>query len=137
MQAVTRNPLADPGILGVIGGAALAVVIGIAFFGLADPTAYCGRDRRRRGRGGLRLQRRLTRTRRRDPAQARARRRGDLGGVRLAHQRDPPAAARRRDGDVPVLAVGGVGGATWDRIALVLPVLIVGAVIVPRCAPEA
>ena len=40
MQAVTRNPLADPGILGVSGGAALAVVIGIVFFGLADPYAY-------------------------------------------------------------------------------------------------
>lgn len=40
MQAVTRNPLADPGILGVSGGAALAVVIGVAFFGLADPTGY-------------------------------------------------------------------------------------------------
>jgi ABC-type Fe3+-siderophore transport system permease subunit len=32
MQAITRNPLADPGILGVNTGAALAVVIGIAFF---------------------------------------------------------------------------------------------------------
>ncbi|AKK07990.1 ABC-type Fe3+-siderophore transport system, permease component [Corynebacterium testudinoris] len=34
MQAITRNPLADPGIFGVLAGAALAVVIGIAFFGL-------------------------------------------------------------------------------------------------------
>ena len=40
MQAVTRNPLADPGILGVSGGAALAVVVGIAFFGLANPFSY-------------------------------------------------------------------------------------------------
>ncbi len=37
MQAVTRNPIADPGILGVSNGASLAVVCGIAFFGLADP----------------------------------------------------------------------------------------------------
>lgn len=35
MQAVTRNPLADPGILGVSSGASLAVVVGIAFFGLS------------------------------------------------------------------------------------------------------
>src|SRR5690606_23081454 len=34
MQAVTRNPIADPGILGVTNGASLAVVIGLAFFGL-------------------------------------------------------------------------------------------------------
>ncbi len=33
IQALTRNPLADPGILGVNAGASLFVVIGIAFFG--------------------------------------------------------------------------------------------------------
>lgn len=37
MQALTRNPLADPGILGVNAGAACAVVIGIAVFGFVDP----------------------------------------------------------------------------------------------------
>ena len=40
MQGVTRNPLADPGILGVTTGASLAVVTGIAFFGLASPTGF-------------------------------------------------------------------------------------------------
>ncbi|MER6054551.1 FecCD family ABC transporter permease [Streptomyces albidoflavus] len=40
MQGVTRNPLADPGILGVNMGASLAVVTGVAFFGLASPTSY-------------------------------------------------------------------------------------------------
>lgn len=40
MQGVTRNPLADPGILGVNMGASLAVVTGIAFFGLTTPTGY-------------------------------------------------------------------------------------------------
>ncbi|CAM3596170.1 ABC transporter permease [Rouxiella silvae] len=33
MQILTRNPLADPGILGVNAGAGFAVVVGIAFFG--------------------------------------------------------------------------------------------------------
>ncbi|WP_022867296.1 FecCD family ABC transporter permease [Schaalia vaccimaxillae] len=32
MQSITRNPVADPGILGINTGASLAVVIGIAFF---------------------------------------------------------------------------------------------------------
>jgi len=36
MQALTRNPLADPGILGVNAGAAAAVVTGFTFFGIAD-----------------------------------------------------------------------------------------------------
>lgn len=40
MQGVTRNPLADPGILGVNGGAALFVVAGIYWFGLSSLTAY-------------------------------------------------------------------------------------------------
>lgn len=40
MQGVTRNPLADPGILGVTMGASLAVVAGIAYFGLASATSF-------------------------------------------------------------------------------------------------
>ncbi|WP_052466575.1 FecCD family ABC transporter permease [Mobilicoccus massiliensis] len=40
MQGLTRNPLADPGILGVTSGASLAVVSGIAFFGLSSPVGY-------------------------------------------------------------------------------------------------
>lgn len=40
MQGVTRNPLADPGILGVNVGAALAVVTGIAFLGLQSATSF-------------------------------------------------------------------------------------------------
>jgi len=40
MQGVTRNPLADPGILGVNLGASLAVVIGLAYFGLSSATSF-------------------------------------------------------------------------------------------------
>lgn len=40
MQGVTRNPLADPGILGVNMGASLAVVTAVAFFGLSSPVGY-------------------------------------------------------------------------------------------------
>lgn len=40
MQAITRNPIADPGILGVNTGAALAVVCGIAFFGITSAFDY-------------------------------------------------------------------------------------------------
>lgn len=36
MQGLARNPLADPGILGVNAGAALAVVIAIYWFGIGD-----------------------------------------------------------------------------------------------------
>jgi len=40
MQGVARNPLADPGILGVNAGAALLVVIGIYAFGITSLTGY-------------------------------------------------------------------------------------------------
>ena len=39
MQGVTRNPLADPGVLGINMGASLAVVTGLAFFGLFSATS--------------------------------------------------------------------------------------------------
>jgi len=40
MQGVTRNPLADPEILGVNSGASLAVVIGMVFLGLSSQVGY-------------------------------------------------------------------------------------------------
>ena len=40
MQGHTRNPLADPGLLGVEAGAAFAVVLGIYLFGVTDLTGY-------------------------------------------------------------------------------------------------
>lgn len=40
MQALTRNPLADPGILGVNAGAAAAIAVAIAFFGSTDVVDY-------------------------------------------------------------------------------------------------
>lgn len=40
MQGVARNPLADPGILGVNAGAALAVVVGIFVFGIGSLIGY-------------------------------------------------------------------------------------------------
>jgi iron complex transport system permease protein len=40
MQGVTRNPLADPFILGVSSGASFAVVTAIYFFGISAPAGY-------------------------------------------------------------------------------------------------
>lgn len=40
MQAVTRNPIADPGILGINTGASLAIVIGIAFAGISSTPQF-------------------------------------------------------------------------------------------------
>lgn len=40
MQALTRNPLADPGLLGVTSGAAFAVAMGVVVFGITRPNGY-------------------------------------------------------------------------------------------------
>lgn len=40
MQSITRNPLADPSILGINTGASLFVVVGIAFFSISSPSQY-------------------------------------------------------------------------------------------------
>ena len=47
MQSLTRNPLADPGILGVNAGASFAIVLGAALLGISSPQeqlllAFCG-----------------------------------------------------------------------------------------------
>ena len=40
IQGHTRNPLADPGLLGVTAGSSLCVVVAIAFFGASTPAGY-------------------------------------------------------------------------------------------------
>ncbi|MCT2996674.1 Fe(3+)-siderophore ABC transporter permease, partial [Propionibacterium freudenreichii] len=40
IQAVTRNPLADPGILGVNSGSAFAIALGVGLFGASSPGQY-------------------------------------------------------------------------------------------------
>ncbi|PSL00574.1 iron complex transport system permease protein [Murinocardiopsis flavida] len=129
MQGVTRNPLADPGILGVNMGASLAVVTGIVFFGLAAPTSYiwvaiAGAAAAAAfvytvgalGRGGatplkLALAGAATSAAAASLVSAVALPRNDVaGGFRLWQ-------------------VGGVGGASYDGIAHVLPFLAAGAAI--------
>ena len=40
MQGITRNPIADPGLLGVNAGSSLAVVSAIALLGVTDPAGF-------------------------------------------------------------------------------------------------
>lgn len=129
MQAVTRNPLADPGILGVSSGAALAVVTGIAFFGMSNPYAYIAVAIAGAaaaavfvylvgslGRGGatpLKLA---------------------LAGAAISATFTSLISAVLLP-RVDVITtfrfwqIGGVGGATWDRIAIIVPFLAAGAII--------
>ncbi|MBQ3357368.1 MAG: iron ABC transporter permease, partial [Microbacterium sp.] len=129
MQAVTRNPIADPGILGVSNGASLAVVIGIAFFGLANPYgqmafAIVGAAAAATfvytvgslGRGGA------------TPLKLAL-----AGAATSAAFASLISAIMLPRVDLlqtfQSWQVGGVGGAEWPRIALTAPVLLVGALI--------
>lgn len=126
MQGVTRNPLADPGILGVNMGASLAVVLGVTWFDIASADAYiwtavfgaaCSAifvyAVGSLGRGGatpLKL------------ALAGAATSVAFSSMVLA------VVLPRADiaGGIRSWQIGGVGGATFDRILPVLPFLAVG-----------
>ncbi|QYJ04188.1 iron ABC transporter permease [Nocardioides panacisoli] len=40
LQGLTRNPIADPGLLGINAGASLAVIVAIAVFGIGQPAGF-------------------------------------------------------------------------------------------------
>ena len=129
LQAVTRNPLADPGILGLSSGAALAVVIGLAFFGITNPIAtvvvaivgatgagvfvYMIGSLGRGGATPLKLAL---------AGAASAAAFTSLVSAILLPRVDVMSAFR-------FWQIGGVGGATWDRIGLVAPFLVIGAIV--------
>ena len=134
MQGVTRNPIADPGILGVNMGASLAVVVGIAYFGIASATAYIwaaiigatitaagvyliasiGRD------GATPLKLALA---------------GAATAAALASFISAVVLPRNDIADgVRSWQIGGVGGASYDSIRHVLPFLAAGLLISLICA---
>ncbi|MCH4813806.1 FecCD family ABC transporter permease [Vreelandella neptunia] len=129
MQGLTRNPLADPGLLGINAGAALAVVIGIAWFGIDETTSYLwtaiagagiaacavyaiaslghgGATPLRLALAGAAITAALS-----SLTTAVVLPRGDIGGL------------------VQSWLVGGVGGATYEQLLPILPFLITGFVI--------
>ncbi|RJL19552.1 FecCD family ABC transporter permease [Paracoccus siganidrum] len=126
MQGVTRNPLADPGILGVNTGAALAVVVAVAWFQIsaaqsfiwvailgAGATAVFVYAIGSLGRGGatplkLALAGTATSIALYSLVVAVMLTRGDIAGGLQAWQ------------------IGGVGGATFARMGPVLPFLAAG-----------
>ncbi|MFN3950049.1 FecCD family ABC transporter permease [Microbacterium sp.] len=134
MQAVTRNPLADPGILGVSAGAALAVVAGIAFFGLTSATGYMGfaivgaavaavfvYTVGSLGRGGA------TPLKLALAGAATTAAFSSLSSAILLPRVDLLEVFR-------FWQIGGIGGAGWDRVQILLPVLAAGALVCVLCS---
>ena len=117
MQAVTRNPLADPGIFGVLSGASLAVAIGMVFFDLSHPYAtlavaivgsataalfvYSVGSLGRGGATPLKL--------------------ALAGAVMLPNLREMESFR--------FWQIGGIGGGSWDRVGLISPFLVIGLLV--------
>lgn len=135
MQAITRNPIADPSVLGVNTGASLFVVIGIAFLGIttarqyillslagAALTAVFVYSIGSMGRGGA------------TPIKLAL-----AGSATTAALSSLVSAIMLPRGQVMdafrFWQVGSVGGATWDNIALVAPFLAVGLAVGVLSAP--
>ncbi|OAN41170.1 FecCD family ABC transporter permease [Microbacterium sp. H83] len=129
MQAVTRNPIADPGILGVSNGASLAVVFGLAFFGLTNPYAQMAL-----AISGAAVAATFVYT-------VGSLGRGGATPLKLALAGAATSAAFGSLISAVMLPrvdllqafqswqIGGVGGAEWPRIAITAPVLALGALI--------
>ncbi len=126
MQGVTRNPLADPGILGINMGASLAVVAGIAYFGLTAASSYVWI-----AIGGAAVTAVFVYT-------VGSLGRGGATPLKLALAGAATSAALASLVSAVVLPrsdlgssfrswqIGGVGGGTYDSVRQVLPFLIVG-----------
>ncbi|WP_229718250.1 FecCD family ABC transporter permease [Microbacterium aerolatum] len=134
MQAITRNPIAEPGILGISNGASLAVVVGIAFFGLSDAYGqmlfaivgaavaavfvYAVGSLGRGGATPLKL--------------------ALAGAATTAALASLISAVMLPRVDLlqtfQSWQIGGVGGAEWPRIAMTAPALAVGALICIACS---
>ena len=129
MQGVTRNPLADPGVLGINMGASLAVVTGIAWFGLSTASSYiwiaiAGAAASAvfvyavgsLGRGG--------------PTPLKLALAGTATSAALASFITALVLPRNDIASgVRSWQIGGVGGASFDTIRLVLPFLLAGFVL--------
>nr|WP_206037279.1 iron ABC transporter permease [Rhodococcus sp. BL-253-APC-6A1W] len=129
MQGVTRNPLADPGILGVNMGASLAVVVGMAYFGLWTQTSMIWVAILGAGIAALFVY------------TVGSLGRGGATPLKLALSGAATSAAfasfitavvlPRNDiaGSVRSWQIGGVGGASFDAVGQALPFLAVGFVV--------
>lgn len=134
MQAVTRNPVADPGILGVTNGASLAVVLGLAFFGLTNTWSFMAV-----AIAGAAVAAAFVYT-------VGSLGRGGATPLKLALAGAATSAAFASLISAIMLPrvdllqafqswqIGGVGGADWAKIAVLTPALAAGTLICFACA---
>lgn len=135
MQSITRNPIADPSILGVNTGASLFVVIGIAFFNINSANEYIWIALAGAGLTSIFVY---------TIASIGS---GGMTPIKLALAGSATSAVLTSLVSVVILPrsevidayrfwqVGSVSGATWESISLILPFLIIGLIISIISAP--
>lgn len=135
MQSITRNPIADPSILGVNTGASLFVVIGIAFFNINSANEYIWIALAGAGLTSIFVY---------SIASIGS---GGMTPIKLALAGSATSAVLTSLVSAIILPrsevmdayrfwqVGSVSGATWESIGLILPFLIVGLIISIISAP--
>lgn len=129
MQSITRNPIADPSILGVNTGASLFVVIGIAFFNINSANQYIWMALAGAGITSIFVY---------GIASMGS---GGMTPIKLALAGSATSAVLTSLVSVIILPrtevmnayrfwqVGSVSGATWESINLIFPYLIIGLII--------
>ncbi|TWH19250.1 FecCD family ABC transporter permease [Prauserella rugosa] len=134
LQGVTRNPLADPGILGINSGASLAVVTGIAWFGLSSSTAYAWVALAGAGVTAVAVYT-IGSLGSGGPTPLKLALAGAATMAALTSLISAVVLPRADIADaVRSWQIGGVGGATFDRMLQVLPFFAVGFLICLACA---
>lgn len=135
MQAITRNPIADPSVFGVNTGASLFVVCGIAFLNIGSPMQYLLLAFAGAGATAVFVY------------AIGSMGRGGATPIKLALAGTATSAALSSLVSAVMLPrttvmddfrfwqVGRVGGATWEAIAVAAPLLIIGLVTGIVCAP--
>jgi len=135
IQSITRNPIADPSILGVNTGASLFVVVGIAFLNISSPNQYIWLALAgaavtsvfvyivaSMGNGGI------------TPIKLAL-----AGSATSAVLSSLVSAIMLPRGDVMdafrFWQLGSVSGATWESIKLILPFVIIGLIISIAATP--
>jgi iron complex transport system permease protein len=136
MQSITRNPIADPSILGVNTGASLFVVIGIAFFNINSANQYIWIALLGAGVTSVFVY------------AVASIGNGGMTPLKLALSGAATSAVLSSLVSAVILPrsevmdafrfwqVGSVSGATWDSITLILPFVIVGLIISIAATPS-
>lgn len=135
MQSITRNPIADPSILGVNTGASLFVVIGIAFFNINSANQYIWFAEAGAGITSVLVYIIASIGN------------GGMTPIKLALSGAATSAVLSSLVSAIMLPrsevmdayrfwqVGSVSGATWESIALILPFIIIGLIISIAATP--